>query len=172
MRIFNRYYKELNPKANFIVIGWSYGGYLTLTCIKDYPDIISNGVAIAPVVDWRFYDSFYTERYMGLPTSKDNLEGYEITSLLNNTTSFKNAQLFLIHGTSDDNVHFENSAKFVDKLTQAGIFTRFRVFPFKNHGISGQEERKLLVKEIGQFISDLKEIWHKNRDLTTQQSVQ
>jgi dipeptidyl aminopeptidase len=80
--------------------------------------VISLGVSVAPVTDWRYYDTVYTERYMKLPV--DNEEGYE-TSIVKGMEGFRKAKFLLIHGLSDDNVHFQNSADLIWRLTGAGV---------------------------------------------------
>ena len=106
--------------------GWSYGGYMTCKTLEADSGIFTLGMAVAPVTDWRYYDSIYTERYMRTP--EENPEGYE-RSAVNNMTGFGNADFLLAHGTGDDNVHFMNSASLVDKLTQSKTRGwRFRMF--------------------------------------------
>lgn len=95
--------------------GWSYGGYMTLKTLEAGHDLFTLGMAVAPVTDWRYYDSIYTERYMNTPEA--NPDGY-VRSAVNNVTNFAGIDLLLAHGTGDDNVHFANMASLVDKLTQ------------------------------------------------------
>ena len=105
------------------IFGWSYGGYLTLYALTHAPDVWKAGVAGAPVTDWTFYDSIYTERYMGLP--KDNPKGYESSSPLKKAGELK-ADLLLIHGTADDNVHLANTMSFADASPAPAGPTRCR----------------------------------------------
>ncbi|SCU86716.1 LAMI_0D03312g1_1 [Lachancea mirantina] len=117
------------------LFGWSYGGYLTLkTLEKDAGKHFKYGMSVAPVTDWRFYDSVYTERYMHTP--QENPEGYR-KAKVSNATALGQAQRFLLmHGTGDDNVHFQNSLKFLDLLDLAGVENYdFHVFPDSDHSI-------------------------------------
>jgi len=114
--------------------GWSYGGYLTAFAMT-HSDKFKTGVSVAPVTDWRDYDSIYTERYMGLP--KDNGEGYRRSSPVNFAANLR-GRMLLVHGTGDDNVHFQNSVQLVNALIEAGKQFDFMIYPGKTHGISGQ----------------------------------
>ncbi|CCD23911.1 dipeptidyl aminopeptidase NDAI_0C02510 [Naumovozyma dairenensis CBS 421] len=98
------------------LFGWSYGGYLTLKVLeRDGGETFKYGMAVAPVTDWRLYDTVYTERYMHTP--QENIEGY-IKSSVHDVLPFKEVKRFLVmHGTGDDNVHFQNTLKFLDLLT-------------------------------------------------------
>ena len=112
--------------------GWSFGGYLSTLSILKGNDVFKTAIAVAPVMNWRYYDNIYTERYLGLP--KDNAKGYDDNSPLNFAERLKGNYL-LIHGTGDDNVHFQNSAEMVEKLENAGKQFEFRIYPNKNHSI-------------------------------------
>jgi dipeptidyl-peptidase-4 len=114
--------------------GWSYGGSMTLYAMT-HSDAFKAGVAGAPVTDWHNYDSIYTERYMGLP--KDNAKAYDDT--LSKAAGNLHGALLQVHGTSDDNVHFQNSVQMVDALIQAGKQFRFMIYPGKTHGVSGAQ---------------------------------
>ena len=120
------------------IFGWSYGGYLTLYALTHAPDVLKAGVAGAPVTDWTFYDSIYTERYMGQP--KDNPKGYESSSPLKKAGELK-ADLLLIHGTADDNVHLANTMSFADALARAGRPYALQVHPRQMHGFSPRENK-------------------------------
>ena len=112
--------------------GWSFGGYLSTLSLLKGNDVFKMAIAVAPVMNWRYYDNIYTERFLGLP--KDNAKGYDENSPLNFAEQLKGNYL-LIHGTGDDNVHFQNSAEMVDKLQQAGKHFEFQIYPNKNHSI-------------------------------------
>jgi dipeptidyl-peptidase-4 len=103
------------------------------------------GVSVAPVTDWRLYDSIYTERYLNLP--KDNGKGYLDSSMPKAADKLHGA-LLLAHGTSDDNVHFQNSVQMIDALIKAGKQFRFVPYPNKTHGIGGAEDRNHLFHMI------------------------
>jgi len=124
--------------------GWSNGGFMTLYALT-HSEVFKAGVSVAPVSDWRDYDSIYTERYMGLP--KDNAKGYEESSLPKAADKLHGA-LLLVHGSSDDNVHFQNSIQVVDALIKAGKQFRLMVYPNKTHGIGGSAEREHLYHMI------------------------
>ncbi len=112
--------------------GWSFGGYLSTLSLLKGNDVFKMAIAVAPVMNWRYYDNIYTERFLGLP--KDNTKGYDENSPLNFADRLKGKYL-LIHGTGDDNVHFQNSAEMVEKLENAGKQFEFRIYPNKNHSI-------------------------------------
>ncbi|GAA5809797.1 hypothetical protein MFLAVUS_003210 [Mucor flavus] len=120
--------------------GWSYGGYMATKVIEANDGVFSTGMAVAPVTDWRYYDSVYTERYMKTPEL--NVDGYR-DSAVNNMTGFNNAKYLLAHGTGDDNVHFQHTAVLVDKLTLADIHNyRVQIFADSNHAIKHHNANK------------------------------
>lgn len=114
--------------------GWSYGGFMTSKVVEADDGVFSVGMAVAPVTDWRFYDSVYTERYMLTPQL--NAEGYA-KSAVSNMTGFNNTQYLLVHGTGDDNVHFQNAAALIDRLTLASVHNyRVQFFTDSDHAIN------------------------------------
>ena len=133
--------------------GWSWGGTFTLYAMT-HSDRFRAGVAVAPVTDWHDYDSIYTERYLGQPT--EFAQGYKDFSVVNSASSLK-GHLLLVHGTSDDNVHFENSVQLIQKLIEFGIPYEMQIYPRKTHSISGAEARMHLFNRIvGHFEHYLK----------------
>ena len=112
--------------------GWSFGGYLSTLSMLKGEGVFKAAIAVAPVMNWRYYDNIYTERYLGLP--QQNAQGYDQNSPLNFAQKLQGNYL-LIHGTGDDNVHFQNSAEMVDRLEKAGKQFEFRIYPNKNHSI-------------------------------------
>jgi dipeptidyl-peptidase-4 len=126
--------------------GWSGGGSMTLYALT-HSDRFKAGIAVAPVTSWRNYDSIYTERYMGLP--KDNPTAYD-DSIVNAASSL-HGSLLLVHGTSDDNVHFQNTIQMTDALIKAGKQFRLMVYPDKTHGISGPGTRVQLFHMMEEF---------------------
>ena len=130
--------------------GWSYGGFQTLKVLEqDAGQTFSYGMAVAPVTDWRFYDSIYAERYMRLP--KDNEDGYDESSVRNATALGENVRFLLMHGTADDNVHFQNSLTLLDQLDLAGVFNYdVHVFPDSDHGISFHSANKIVYESMFQ----------------------
>jgi dipeptidyl-peptidase-4 len=124
--------------------GWSYGGYFTLYTLQK-TDIFKAGVSVAPVTDWRDYDSIYTERYMGLPV--DNEDGYHKSSPVNFAADL-HGSLIEVHGTSDDNVHMQNTIQMTNAFIVAGKQFRLMLYPRKTHGISGKAQRSHLFHMI------------------------
>ena len=123
--------KWVNP-TRIGIWGWSFGGYLSTLSLLKGNDVFRMAIAVAPVMNWRYYDNIYTERFLALP--KENAKGYDENSPLNFADRLKGNYL-LIHGTGDDNVHFQNSAEMVEKLENAGKQFEFRIYPNKNHSI-------------------------------------
>jgi dipeptidyl-peptidase-4 len=122
--------------------GWSYGGYMASLCLEVGADFFKMAIAVAPVTNWRFYDSIYTERFMGLP--QDNDKGYDAFSPTENVDKLR-GKLLLMHGTADDNVHFQNSVALADALVKANKQFDFFMYPDQNHGM-GSGRYHLYVK--------------------------
>lgn len=138
--------------ANRIGIwGWSYGGYMSALVLFTGHEYFKAAIAVAPVTSWRFYDTIYTERYLQRP--QDNPEGYDDYTPLAHAGELKGAFL-LIHGTGDDNVHFQNSVELQRALILAGKQFRSFYFPNKNHGIYGGNSRYYLFTMMTDFILD------------------
>ncbi|NBC86471.1 MAG: alpha/beta fold hydrolase, partial [Bacteroidetes bacterium] len=135
--------------------GWSYGGYMTLMSMLtgDGPSTFTSGLAVAPVTDWRFYDTIYTERYMSTP--QNNEAGYERGAPLNYADQMADTQdLIIVHGDYDDNVHFQNSVQMVDALQEANKQFQFMMYPGRNHGIYGGNTRLHLFTMLTDFIEE------------------
>ncbi|MCA0387471.1 MAG: S9 family peptidase [Bacteroidetes bacterium] len=132
--------------------GWSGGGSMTLNMLFRYPKMYHFGVSVAPVTDLRFYDTIYEERYMGLPqTSPDAYKECSPVTYAGNLEG----RLFLIHGTGDDNVHFQNAEYLVNKLVAAGKQFRYMPYPNRSHGISeGKGTSSHLFKSIELFLDE------------------
>lgn len=128
--------------------GWSFGGYNTLMSMSDGSGAFKAGVAIAAPSDWRFYDTVYTERFMRTP--KENAEGYDAGSAIKRAPQLKGS-LLLIHGTADDNVHYQNCAEYSEALVQAGIQFDMLVYTNRNHGIFGGKTREHLMNRVANF---------------------
>lgn len=133
------------------MIGWSYGGYETLMSVS-YPDNnpFAAAVSIAPVTDWRFYDTIYAERYMLTPEM--NPEGYKESAPLNYTRSL-HCPLLIMYGTMDDNVHPANTLNYVSKLQSEGQFCDMFVFPAMNHSINGCGARAVVYGKMMDFFN-------------------
>jgi dipeptidyl-peptidase-4 len=129
--------------------GWSYGGYMTLMATLQSQGRIAAGVSVAPVSDWKLYDTIYTERFMRTP--QENAEGYERGSPLTYAADLE-SPLLIVHGTGDDNVHSQNMLQMVDALERADKQFRMRIYPNKRHGISGGVTRVNLFRPITDFV--------------------
>jgi dipeptidyl-peptidase-4 len=136
-------YPQLDPKR-LGWWGWSWGGSFTLYAMS-HSERFRAGVAVAPVADWRNYDSIYTERYMSEPAGFAS--GYKQFSVLNSAANLK-GRLLLAHGTGDDNVHIGNSVQIVQKLIEAGIPYDLQIYPRKTHAIIGPDVRTQLFNSI------------------------
>jgi len=124
--------------------GWSYGGFLTLYALT-HSQVFAAGAAVAPVTDWRLYDTIYTERYLKLPA--ENPQGYEASSPIAAAAKLSGA-LLIAHGTGDDNVHWQNTLNFVGQLVKAQKPYTLHLYPNKDHGIPGKDERLHLFSAI------------------------
>ena len=145
-------YPQLDPKR-LGWWGWSWGGTFTVYAMS-HSDRFRAGVAVAPVTDWRNYDSIYTERYMSEPA--DFASGYKEFSVVNSAANLK-GRLMLAHGTGDDNVHIENTVQYVQKLIEAEISYDLQIYPRKTHSIAGPDVRTHLFNRIlAQFETYLK----------------
>ena len=132
--------------------GWSYGGYMTLYSMTHAPGVFKAGVSVAPVSDWKLYDTIYTERYMGTP--QENPDGYRESSPVSAAGDLS-GKLMMAHGTGDDNVHFANTAEFINDLIDANRYpARLMVFPGRGHPISDHAARIQLFDRITQFFVD------------------
>lgn len=131
------------------IFGWSYGGYMSSLCITKGADIFKTAIAVAPVTNWRFYDNIYTERFMRTP--QENGENYDINSPINHVDKLKGNYL-LIHGSADDNVHYQNSIEMINALVKANKQFEFFVYPDRNHGIYGGKTRWHLYDLMTDFL--------------------
>ncbi|MBL6871395.1 MAG: S9 family peptidase [Flavobacteriales bacterium] len=133
------------------IFGWSYGGYMSSLCITKGADVFKSAVAVAPVTNWRFYDNIYTERFMRTP--QENGINYDVNSPINHVDKIK-GDFLLIHGTADDNVHFQNSMEMVNSLVKSNKEFDFFAYPNKNHGIYGGYTRLHLYNKMTNFLID------------------
>jgi dipeptidyl-peptidase-4 len=131
--------------------GWSYGGHMTLHAIFEAPDDFKAGFAGGPVTDWHFYDTIYTERYLGL--LPQNERAYQQSSPIGNAAQLK-GKLLIAHGTGDDNVHFANTLALLDKLIAAGKYVEVMLFPGRGHGVGDLAARRVLMRRVTQFFLD------------------
>jgi dipeptidyl-peptidase-4 len=138
-------------KTRIGIFGWSYGGFMSSNCLFKGADVFKMAIAVAPVTNWRFYDSIYTERY--LQTPQENASGYDDNSPINYVSKLK-GNFLLIHGTADDNVHVQNSMQMIEALVQANKQFDWAIYPDKNHGIYGGKTRIQLYNKMTTFIKE------------------
>lgn len=129
--------------------GWSYGGFMAAHCITRGADVFKAAIAVAPVTNWRYYDNIYTERYMGLP--KDNAKGYDDNAPMAYAKNLK-GKFLLVHGTADDNVHFQNSVELTTALLKENKQFDMFFYPNKDHGIYGGTTRLNLYLKMTDWI--------------------
>lgn len=130
--------------------GWSYGGYMSSLCLFKGYDVFKTAMAVAPVTNWKYYDSIYTERYMQTPEENS---GYDENSPITHVDSLQGNYL-LVHGTGDDNVHFQNSIEMVTALQKANKQFDFMMYPNKNHGIYGGNTRLHLFQKLTDYVEE------------------
>lgn len=127
------------------IMGWSYGGFMASLAITKGADLFKMAIAVAPVTNWRYYDNIYTERFMRTP--QENAEGYDRNSPINYVSNIK-GKYFLIHGSADDNVHYQNSMEMINALVKANKQFDLFIYPNKNHGIYGGNTRNHLFQML------------------------
>ena len=129
--------------------GWSFGGSLTLWSMSSGESIFKAGIAVAPVTDWRLYNTAYTERFMRRP--QENFDGYDKTSALGMAEKL-NGKLLIVHGSADDNVHVQNTMLYIDKLVEADKQFEMQIYTDKNHSILGKQTRRHLYTRMLSFL--------------------
>jgi dipeptidyl-peptidase 4 len=143
--------KKWIDKNRIGIWGWSYGGYMTLLCMTKGAGVYKIGISVAPVTNWRFYDSIYTERFMRTP--QENPTGYDLNSPIHYADRLQ-GKLLLVHGTGDDNVHFQNSVKMADELIKNNKQFESFYYPNRNHNISGDNTRYHLFTMLTRFVME------------------
>ena len=133
------------------IFGWSYGGYMSLLAILKGNDVFKSAIAVAPITNWKWYDTIYTERF--LQTPEENADGYESNSPINFADRLK-GNLLIVHGDADDNVHYQNTAEMVKALVDANKQFDFMAYPNKNHNISGGYTRYHLYTKMTNFLKE------------------
>jgi dipeptidyl-peptidase 4 len=136
-------------KGRIGIFGWSYGGYMSSNCLFQGADYFKTAIAVAPVTNWRFYDTIYTERFLRTP--QENASGYDENSPVTYAKNLK-GNFLLVHGTGDDNVHFQNSISLEDALIKANKQFQSFYYPNKNHGIYGGNTRLHLFTMMTGFL--------------------
>ena len=146
------YLKSLNyvDTTRIAVHGWSYGGFMTTNLMTTYPDVFTTGVAGGPVIDWKWYEIMYGERYMDTPQT--NPEGYESSSLLPKAKNLK-GKLLLIHGDVDPTVVIQHSMRFIKQCVDDGVQVDFFIYPQHEHNVRGKDRIHLMRKVID-YIQD------------------
>jgi dipeptidyl aminopeptidase len=145
--------------------GWSYGGFMTLKVLEtDAGQTFKYGMAIAPVTDWRFYDSVYTERYMHTP--QHNAAGYESSAITNVTALSQNVRWLMMHGIADDNVHMQSTLTLVDKLDLAGVENYdMRMFPDSDHSIYFHNANQIVYDNLAKWlVNAFNGEWYRTND--------
>ncbi|XP_060074300.1 dipeptidyl peptidase 4-like isoform X3 [Ylistrum balloti] len=148
------FYDELPyvESSKIAIWGWSYGGFLTASVLGRGTETFGCGISVAPVTDWHYYDSVYTERYMSTP--EDNPDGYNLSNVSKNAKNFKSAKFMLIHGTGDDNVHFQNSAQLMRALVEENVYFRSQIYTDQQHGLDGGNSRRHLYETMEDFLKE------------------
>lgn len=129
--------------------GWSFGGYISSSCMVKGKGVFKTGIAVAPVTNWRYYDNIYTERFMRTP--QENPDGYDQNSPLNFANDFQ-GNFLICHGTADDNVHVQNTMEFTERLVQANKQFEEQLYTNRNHGIRGGNTTYHLYTRMTNFI--------------------
>ena len=133
------------------IYGWSYGGYMSAMCLGRAPDTFKLAVAGAPASHWEGYDTFYTERYMGLPQT--NPEGYKVSSVLHHVETMR-GELMIVHGLIDENVHFRHTARLINALIHHRKPYELLLFPDERHSPRKLEDRVFMWEQIRNFVVD------------------
>ena len=136
---------------NISIWGWSYGGFMVLLTMEKGGDLFKAGIAVAPVTNWRFYDSIYTERYMRTP--QVNPDGYDDNSPMSHAGDIK-GNLLIIHGSADDNVHAQNTFEMTERMVQAGVQFDMAIYTNRNHGIRGGNTTMHLYTKMTNFLKE------------------
>jgi dipeptidyl-peptidase-4 len=132
------------------VHGWSFGGFMTLSLMLNYPEVFKVGVAGGPVTDWKYYEVMYGERYMDTP--QENPDGYEQSSVLNKTDRLK-GQLLIIHGTVDSTVVWQQSLRFIEECVKNHKQVDYFVYPGHEHNVRGADRVHLMGK-VSKYFDD------------------
>ncbi|PSN35846.1 hypothetical protein C0J52_15483 [Blattella germanica] len=137
-------------KRRVAVWGWSYGGYMAAMALAREQEVFHCGISVAPVTTWRLYA--YTERYMGLPNVTGNYKGYEEADVNLRVERLRDKMFYLVHGTADDNVHFQQSMTLAKNLANKGVLFRQQVYPDESHSLNGVMRH--LYRSMANFLDD------------------
>ena len=136
-------------KSRIGIFGWSYGGFISLLCLEKGADIFKMAISVAPITNWRFYDTIYTERFMRKPG--ENPHGYDDNSPISHVGKIK-GKLLLVHGMFDDNVHMQNSVELINELIRSNTRFNMLFYPGRNHGIQGGNASVHLYSAMTDFV--------------------
>ncbi|KAL4901298.1 putative dipeptidyl-aminopeptidase B [Aspergillus multicolor] len=164
--------KPYVDETRMAIWGWSYGGFMTLkTLEQDAGQTFQYGMAVAPVTDWRFYDSVYTERYMHTP--QHNPEGYDNTSITDMAALQSNVRFLVIHGASDDNVHVQNTLTLLDKLDLTSVQNYdVHFYPDSDHSIFFHNAHTMVYERLASWlVNAFNGEWHRIADPVPNESV-
>ncbi|XP_059485201.1 inactive dipeptidyl peptidase 10-like isoform X3 [Neocloeon triangulifer] len=139
-------------KEHLAVWGWSYGGFATAMILAQDEEVFRCGISVAPITSWIHYNSAFTERYMGLPNVTDNYRGYEESDVTKRAGNLREKLFLLIHGTADNNVHYQQSMMLIQALTAEGVLFRHQTYPDEDHSFSGV--RGHMYKAMESFLDD------------------
>ncbi|KAJ5153020.1 dipeptidyl-aminopeptidase B [Penicillium canariense] len=154
--------KPYVDEARMAIWGWSYGGFMTLKVLEqDAGETFQYGMAVAPVTDWRFYDSIYTERYMHMP--RNNPSGYDNASISDVKAMGKNTRFLIMHGVADDNVHYQNTLTLIDKLDLQNIDNwDLMMYPDSDHSIYFHNAHIVVYERLSSWlINAFNGEWHR-----------
>lgn len=157
--------KAYVDSSRMAIWGWSYGGFMTLKVLEmDAGETFKYGMSVAPVTDWRFYDSIYTERYMRMP--QNNPLGYARTAINNVTAIAQNVRFLIMHGVADDNVHMQNTLTLLDKFDLAGIENYdVHVFPDSDHSIFFHNANHIVYDKLAKWlVNAFNGEWYRTED--------
>lgn len=143
--------QEFIDKDRIAIWGWSYGGFMALNCLTYGNGVFKAGISVAPVTDWRLYNTAYTERFMATPQINDL--GYDASNLIDKANKLQ-GKLLICHGTADDNVHIQHTMLYVEQLVKAGKQFEMQIYPNKNHSILGADTRLHLYTRFNIFLKN------------------
>ncbi|KAE8407327.1 putative dipeptidyl-aminopeptidase B [Aspergillus pseudonomiae] len=164
--------KPYVDETRMAIWGWSYGGFMTLKVLEqDAGETFQYGMAVAPVTDWRFYDSVYTERYMHTP--EHNPSGYDNSSITNVSALSEATRFLLIHGASDDNVHIQNTLTFVDKLDLSNVQNYdMHFYPDSDHNIYFHNAHFMIYERLSNWlVNAFNGEWHQIANPVPEDSI-
>jgi len=150
---------HINSEVPLGIFGWSYGGGVAANIMGDPSKTFTCGISVAPVTTKAYYDTAYTERYLGLATPDDNKAGYDATDVMNKVQNFQNKTFLIAHGTADDNVHFMHATQLIRALSDYGIQFRQHLYMDQNHNINSPGQSRHLYATLTNFL--LNDCWPK-----------